>query len=273
MNIIKTATLLSLSFSTSASAVTLFGGTGIDAAALQGSVDAFKSALGNGSTAANAPAGVNNADGFRGINWDAAVAPTSLPGEFFNTDFSPRARGMSLSTPGTGLAISATVASGDALRFGDLNASYTSEFTTFSPDRLFSPLGSNVIDVSFFNPANPSQAALVDGFGAVFTDVDEANLSSIQFYDANNVLLDTVFADPLNQGLSFAGIHYESEGEILSRVRINLGNAILGANDGVGSDVVVLDDFFAGEMRPVPEPSSALLLGLASLGLLRRKRS
>lgn len=263
---------------TQSQAATLFNGTGADTDAILGSVNAFKSALGNGSTTPNAATNTNFADGFRAINWDAAPdavsSPNNFPGGFFNTDFSPRARGMSFSTAGTGFVLSATVASGVGTNFSNLNASYATEFTTFSTERLFSPIGSNILDVLFFDPTNPTQGALVDGFGAIFTDVDVANQSRIEFYDVNDNLLTTAFADPLDKGLSFTGAHFDTEGEILARARVFLGNANLGANDGIGSDVVVLDDFIAGEMVAIPEPSSTLLLVSAGfLAISRRKRS
>ena len=257
-------------------AATLFNGTGADTAGILNSVNAFKSALGNGSTTPNAPTNSNFADGFRAINWDAAPdavsSPNAFPGGFFNTDFSPRARGMDFSTPGTGFALSATVASGVGTNFSNINASYANEFTTFSPERLFSPLGSNIVDILFFDPTNPSRSALVDGFGAVFTDVDVANLSRIEFFDINDNLLTTAFAEPSDKGLSFAGAHFDTEGEVLARARIFLGNANLGANDGPGSDVVALDDFIAGEMVAIPETSSSLLIISAGLLAISRRR-
>src|SRR5580765_1625361 len=112
--------------------------------------------------------------GRREINWDGVPdsfsAPNNLPANFFNAT-SPR--GVVFSTPGSGFQVSAK--SGNptvtALRFGNLNPNYPFDFQTFSPERLFVALGSNVTDVTFFLPGT-STAAFVNGFGVVFTDVD-----------------------------------------------------------------------------------------------------
>ncbi len=51
-------------------------------------------------------------------------------------------------------------------------------------------LGSNITDVNFFVPGSLS-AASVSAFGAVFTDVDLANITSLGFFDLSNQLLGT----------------------------------------------------------------------------------
>jgi len=84
----------------------------------------------------------------REINWDgvpdASSDPNPLPANFFNVN-SPR--GAVFSTPGTGFQVSAT--SGvQPVEFGTIDASYPSTFATFSPQRLFTPIGSNVVDVT-----------------------------------------------------------------------------------------------------------------------------
>lgn len=231
---------------------TQFTGIGIDATALAPTVDAYKYELNNGGgTAPTAPDPVNNPDGFRSINWDAAPEsvsdPNFFPGDFFNANFNRRARGMGFTTTGVGFLLSATLASGNPINFG-----YGPEFTTFSPERLFSPLGSNVFDVHFFNPVNPVQAALVDGFWAVFTDVELPNTTHMDYFDENNALLASIDVPELDKGLSFAGIHFDSEGSVVSRVRVYLGNFELGITEGGPIDIVVMDDFIAGEMVPIP---------------------
>jgi hypothetical protein len=85
----------------------------------------------------------------------------------------------------------------------------------------------------------------------------------------------TFLAPTSNLGLSFLGI-LDNTGSTISRVRLTLGNAALGPNDGA-ADVVVMDDFIFGEPNAaVPEPSS-LGLGALGLGLVavawRRRRS
>ena len=160
--------------------------------------------------------------GRREINWDgvppALAAPSALPADFFNTT-SPR--GIELSTPGTGFQVSGAVGGTAAINFGNFNAGYT--FQPFSAQRMFTAVGSNVFDVYFFVPGT-SVAAVVDGFGAVFEDVDQSNTTSVQFFDVAGANLGTYFVPSLSGGLS------------------------IGASDnGAGSDVVVNDDFIYGE--------------------------
>jgi hypothetical protein len=54
------------------------------------------------------------------------------------------------------------------------NPTYGTIFSTFSPSRLFTPVGSNITEALFFVPGtNGTSPATVRGFGAVFTDVDQ----------------------------------------------------------------------------------------------------
>ena len=243
-----------------------FSASGSNPAGIQATVDAFRADLG----AVNANVTGSFVTGRREINWDgvpdALSSPFALPGNFFNSN-SPR--GVLLTTPGSGFQVSATAASGVTVRFGNIDASYSAEFQTFSPQRLFTAIGSNVTDVTFFVPGSTTPSR-TRGFGAVFADVDLPSVTSLSFFDVNNVLLDTLFvpAGP-NNGLSFLGADYGAS--VVSRVRITSGNAALGAPEG-GNDLVVMDDFIYAE--PVPEPGMVGLLvaGAIGLSLARRRR-
>ena len=84
-------------------------------------------------------------------------------------------RGGQFTTPGTGLSQappSGGPNGGLAVLFN--NPTYGDIFSTFSPLRLFTPVGSNVTEALFFIPGHQwaDQPATVRGFGAVFTDVD-----------------------------------------------------------------------------------------------------
>jgi hypothetical protein len=235
---------------------TIFAASGANPAAIQGSVDAFRAALGanNGNIAGSQPGGR------REINWDGggAGAPATISANPMTTF---AFRGNVNTTPGTGLEISGQ----PSPEFGEINPTYPTIFQTFSAPRLFAPLGSNIVDVFFTVPGTTDQAATSLGFGAVFTDVDLPLVSKMEFFDGFGQLLLLQYAFEANQGLSFLGAIFDDP--ILARVRITLGNAALGPNDGGGVDVVVLDDFIYGEPQGVPEPATLGLMGASLIGL------
>jgi hypothetical protein len=158
-------------------------------------------------------------------------------------------------TPGTGFQISAKNGNPTLtpVRFGNLNPSYVDQFQTFSPERLFTAIGSNVTDVVFFVPGSTTPA-YVSGFASVFTDVDSATSTTIQYFDQAGASLG-IFAVPASlpgsQSLSFLGVSF-NDGEHVSRVRITSGNTPLGPSDAPpGSDVVAMDDFIYGEPQAI----------------------
>ncbi|MGZ5522356.1 MAG: PEP-CTERM sorting domain-containing protein [Chthoniobacterales bacterium] len=269
--------ILSLVIPSIARAQVTFSASGANAAAIQATVDAFRSSLGT----LNANVAGSFGSGRREINWDgvpsAFAAPNLLAANFFNVN-SPR--GVVFSTPGTGFAVSgATTDAGAgqpaAANFGNIDPSYTATFAPFSAQRLFTAIGSNVVDVTFF-VAGSATPALTTGFGAVFSDVDLANTTTIQLFDASNVSLGTFFVPNVagaSQTFSFLGIQFPSA--VVSRVRITSGNIApaAGATDqnGAARDVVVMDDFIYGE--PIPEPATYVLLatGVMALAAFARK--
>jgi len=148
----------------------------------------------------------------------------------------------------------------------------------FSAQRLFTAVGSTVVDVNFFVPGTNTPAT-VSGFGSVFTDVDRANITSIAYFDSSGSLLGTFFVPNQigSQTFSFLGVSFNA-GERIGRVRITNGNAALGANandqNGDSNDLVVMDDFIYGEpAAAVPEPGTLLTLaaGLACFAFVRKR--
>jgi hypothetical protein len=158
-----------------------------------------------------------------------------------------------------------------------LNASYATAFATFSPNRLFVPLDSTITDGTFSVPGTGGTVpATVSGFGVVFTDVDLAGSSSLQFFDTQGNSLG-IFSAPCGSGatcsstngtLSFLGVLFTSEQ--IARVRVINGNTALGPDDNPagGVDVVALDDFLFAEPRAVPAPTGLTLLGLGLVGVI-----
>jgi hypothetical protein len=237
-------------------APTLFTGIGgNDTSVTAGSANAAKAAF------EAAIGGADNfngtglyASGFRSINWDgvpdALATPALLPANYFN---STRPRGVLLLTPGTGVAVSASTVSGVSLYFGNINSGYTSNFAAFSPERVFSPIDSNILQLYFFQ-AGTDMPASVRGFGAVFKDVELANTTSVRFFAMDGADLGKYFvpAGTSNQA-EFFGALFASADPPIGHVVITLGTAAIGAgvSDNLVSsiDVVAMDDIVYAEPR------------------------
>lgn len=272
LRFIALAVLLGASVTPSHAALVTFSASGANPSDIQTTVDSFRTTLGTLNPNVVGSLGT----GRREINWDgvpdASSAPNNLPANFFNVN-SPR--GVVFSTPGIGFQVSATAASGTPVEFGNINATYSGLFETFSAQRLFTALGSNIVDVNFFIPGTTTPA-FTTGFGAVFSDVDLANTTSIQFFNLANASIGTLFAPSItgNETLSFVGGVFNA-GEQVGRIRISSGNAALGPNELLPTtDLVVMDDFiYAEPLSAIPEPATVvpLLLGLLLIaGYTRR---
>lgn len=234
--------------------VAVFQAAGPTTPSIQGSVDQYRDAV-------SVPAGR------REINWDGgniANQATSTAGNPF-AGFQIT-RGALFTTPdGTGFvqapAGTDVPPGGLAAFFG--NPTYKTSFRAFSASRLFSVIGGKITDVTFFVPGGGS-AATVNGFGAVFTDVDQPNGSGpahkqgnrnastlIEYYGINGDLLFSSFvpASPGDGGFSFFGIVFPDAR--IARVRITSGDVAPGPDDSEKQDVVMMDDFIFGEPQPI----------------------
>jgi hypothetical protein len=241
----------------------VFQAAGPSAASIQSSVDEYRAALGapNGSTAGPLP------DGRREINWDGGGGgdTTTAPVTPFNVFLN--SRGAQFSTRGIGLSQappSGGPQGGLVGLFG--NPTYGDIFSTFSPLRLFTPVGSKTTETLFFIPGtNGADPATVSGFGAVFTDVDLPDGSGpgrkhgkrrastlLEYFGVDGKLLFSSFvpSSPGDGSQSFFGILFDEA--LIARVRITTGNAAPGPDDGGRVDIVMMDDFLYGEPQPVP---------------------
>ena len=242
---------------------TIFQAAGPTAVSIQSSVDQFRQAIGvqnNG----NGP-GTDN--GHREINWDGGSTTnetTAVAGNPF-AGFQVT-RGALFTTPdGTGFvqapAGTDVPPGGLAGLFG--NPTYKTSFRAFSASRLFSAIGGKITDVTFFVPGGGSEAA-VNGFSAVFTDVDQPNGSGpatkrgnrnastlVGFYGVDGQLLFSSFvpASPGDGGFSFFGVVFPDAR--IARVRITSGDVAPGPDDSEKVDVVMMDDFIYGEPHQV----------------------
>jgi hypothetical protein len=224
---------------------------GANAAAIQTAVDQFRADLGG----SNNGVGGSFTFGRREINWDGVAdnfsEPNALPYNFFNVN-SPRGVVFhSIANIGGNhqFRVSASAASGTAVRFGNIDASYSIIFQTFSSEKLFHARFANEIEILFFIPGT-NIPATVSGFGAVFCDVDSSN-TYIEYYDPSGNKISGSSLNVASNGLSFIGTSFNA-GERVAKVIIRLGNSNLqsGSIDGTNSvDVVAMDDFIYGEPR------------------------
>ena len=265
-------TLPSLSRSTNAQSNTtrdfvspsVFQAAGTSVASIQSSVDAFREGVGNPNNGNAGPLDT----GHREINWDGAGGAdttTTVPVTPFNVFLNTR--GSQFTTPGIGLTqapASGGPQGGLAVLFN--NPSYGTIFKPFSNMRLFTPVGSNITEALFFRPgSNGSIPATVNGFGAVFTDVDQPDGSGpsekrgnrgastlMELFGADGQLLFSSFvpASPGSGSQSFLGVKFDDAR--IARVRITTGDVAPGPDDDTLNDIVVMDDFIYGEPKALP---------------------
>ena len=218
---------------------------------IAGVVDQYRALLGENN---GGDPGTKGPTGYREINWDTIPdefsAPNFYTSDFFNQPEAPRARGIVLNTPGEGLMVSANASNpnGTLPRFGNINPQYAEIFKTFSEEKLFSPIGSNLVTITFFVPGSNTPAT-VRGFGAVYTDVDTTH-TAFEYFDKDGNSLGSFETPIADNGLSFLGVVFDEA--IIASVEVRYGTGALGPDDGAGEvDVAVMDNFIFGEPQAI----------------------
>lgn len=236
----------------------VFQAAGPTVGSIQGTVDAYRAALGSPNNG-NAPGPL--VSGRREINWDGggstatSIAATPFAG-FQNN------RGALFVTPGSGFVQAPP--SGLAETF--TNPTYATIFQPFSAARLFSAIDSTVTVVQFSVPGSSgNSSATTRGFGAIFSDVDSPDGSGpgrkhgnrkasalVEYYGLDGELLYASFvsSSPGDAGFAFIGIAFDDAR--IASVRITSGQVAPGPDDGRKQDIVVMDDFLYGEPQPLP---------------------
>jgi len=187
--------------------------------------------------------------GRREINWDG-VPPNMLgkplPANFLNnTEVGAPAsqqRGLTYE-PGDVFSVSNN-------SFAEVNALAAGEFQAFSGTQTFTNLSSNLWGIGFQVPGEEVQAT-VKGFGIVFSDVDVANNTSMEFF-SDGKSIGKFYAPVQSAGskLSFLGVYFRNQR--ITSIKVQHGNGLLpqGEKDisaGGSKDLVILDDFLYDE--------------------------
>lgn len=185
--------------------------------------------------------------GRREINWDGVpdeLLNKKLPENFFNPTGSSASaanqRGLKYSAAGS-FQVSKT-------NFAEVNAAASGQFSSFSGNKIFANISSNLWDVEFEVPGQVVPAN-VKGFGLVFSDVDLEKSVSLEFFSEEKSL--GKFFVPAKNGsnFSFLGVYFKNDP--ITRVRVaHDGQLDKGQNDisnNGPADLVTMDNFLYNE--------------------------
>jgi hypothetical protein len=193
--------------------------------------------------------------GRREVNWDA-VPPAFTNSNNFPFDFfgsadpalgNGRKRGLILTNTGTSFRV-------DSTDFADIDPSYATQFEAFSKKRLFTYMGNTVTEVTFKVPGT-NNVGFVKGFGVIFSDVDDANSTTVEYF-AGTKSLGKYKTKVSAQGFSFIGVSFPDDK--VTSVKITSGNGLLATgvkdvSNGGTKDLVVMDDFLYDEPKQLPQ--------------------
>lgn len=187
--------------------------------------------------------------GRREVNWDGipdSLLGKPLPQDFFN----PVGNDPALAVRQKGLVYQSTgnfMVSNSG--FAEINSQAAGQFNAFSGKITFANVNNELWDIA---PEIPGEAtaATVKGFGIVFSDVDKAHSTFIEFFGEKGSLGKFfVPARDNNSSFSFLGVYFKNER--IRRIRVGHdGTLASGGKDisnGGTHDLVVLDDFLYDE--------------------------
>jgi hypothetical protein len=218
-----------------------------DSTGIAAKLNEFKNIL--GATLNSAPGAIG---GRREVNWDAVPANLTnvngFPSDFFGSAdpalANGRKRGLLMSNTGTSFRV-------DSTDFIEVDASYGDQFNRFSPKKLFVYMGNTVTECTFKVPGTTTEA-FIKGFGVIFNDVDDANSTSIEFFNGSKSLgVYKALQSPSGQ-FSFLGVFFPDEK--ITKLKITSGNGLLASgtkdvSNGGTKDLVVMDDFLYDEPK------------------------
>jgi hypothetical protein len=216
--------------------------TGANAADIQPAVTSFRTDLGSAACVGSC----------RNIGWDGVPDERSDPAFMPEGQFIGAGALFRTPAPGIGVQVSGDTstpfADPDLPDFGETNPTYINEFEAFSAPRMFTSIGSNVIETRFVVP-NIGTPADTNCFGVVFSDVDVEGPTTMQYFNAKGKSLGT-FTVPATAGqqtFSFLGVIFDKQR--IAPVLITQGTRGIapGVNDAPpATDLVVTDDFMFG---------------------------
>jgi hypothetical protein len=188
--------------------------------------------------------------GRREINWDGvpdSLMGKALPLNFFNptSATAPEAqkRGLAYLPQAGEFRVSSN-------NFADINAGAASQFAAFSGSKTFANVSANDWEV-LFQVAGTTTTAAVKGFGAVFSDVDLNNSTSLEFFNGTKSLGKYfVPAHDAGSSFSFLGVYFKNN-ETITKVQVshqgNLASGVADISSSGTADLIVLDDFLYSE--------------------------
>ena len=204
----------------------------------------FRNLLGNLNTSPGAT------NGRREVNWDGvpdSLVGKALPNDFFNATAagSPvtRQRGLLYAANGGEFQVSNN-------NFSTIDPAASSEFSAFSGAKTFANVTANAWPISF-QVAGETTAAFARGVGIVFSDVDLANSTSLEFFEGNRSL-GKFFAPPHVGASSFSFlVVYFPGNERITKVEVKHQGILMDGqkdiSNGGQNDLVIFDDFIYSE--------------------------